>query len=449
MTSLDGAAKPPVLSLDWDRQDRLTLRFVDPALERTYRSAVAEPGRQRLRIANFVGAWIWIAIGLVGPPLLGVPATPFYLAAAVNAGWEGFVTLVTLRDISLAHVGALAFASSTISAVGVVVAFGAEGTFATTGVAALMTSAAFGIALVRPEWLVAMAVSVMTIVVFSAVALAFGMAGTGVFQAFLLVTMLIGATIGSRYLEEAERAAFRSSYLVADLHRRVDRLFRQYLSPDVAQALVDDPARADLGGEVADVTVLFADLEGFTEFSERTPAPEVVAMLNAAFGAAVPAVFAEGGTVVQFMGDALMAVFNAPIRQPDHALRACRAGLAMQRLTSLRDAPATTPRFRVGINSGPALVGNVGSAELHNFLAIGDTTNVAARLQSFAPAGSVVLGQQTYDLVQGRVEVRLLGTPDLKGKSIPTEVYELIGLRASADGSTADGVGDLTHATLP
>ena len=184
----------------------------------------------------------------------------------------------------------------------------------------------------------------------------------------------------------------------------------------------------------AEVSVLFADLQGFTAFSERTPPHEVVDMLNTAFGAAVPAVFAEGGTVVQFMGDALMAVFNAPIRQTDHALRACRAALALQQAFGESvggdgTEGTGTPRFRVGINSGPALVGNIGSAELHNFLAIGDTTNVAARLQSWASPGSVVLGQQTYDLVRDSVEVRLLGSPELKGKSVPTEVYELIGLR--------------------
>jgi class 3 adenylate cyclase len=123
-------------------------------------------------------------------------------------------------------------------------------------------------------------------------------------------------------------------------------------------------------------------------------------------------------------------VFNAPIRQEDHALRACRAGLALQQLMAEIEGAADNPRFRVGINSGPALVGNIGSAELHNFLAIGDTTNLAARFQSFAPAGSVVMGQQTYDLVHDSVEVRSLGTPDLKGKSTPTEVYELIGLRS-------------------
>ena len=153
-------------------------------------------------------------------------------------------------------------------------------------------------------------------------------------------------------------------------------------------------------------------------------------MLNAAFGAAVPAVFAEGGTVVQFMGDALMAVFNAPIRQEDHALRAATAALAIQsEIAPIAAANPGWPLFRVGINTGPALVGNIGSAELHNFLAIGDTTNVAARLQAFAPAGSVVISQPTYDLVHDSVEVRSLGMPDLKGKARPIEVYELLGLR--------------------
>src|SRR5204863_8882907 len=182
-----------------------------------------------------------------------------------------------------------------------------------------------------------------------------GVAGV---QALLLVSLLSGATLGARYLEEAERNAFAQGFLVADLHRRIDRLFRQYLSPDVAQALVDDPSRANLGGRVADVSVLFADLQGFTSFSERMPAHEVVAMLNSVFSAAVPAVFAEGGTIVQFMGDALMAVFNAPLRQEDHALRACR-GLALQRLMAEIEGAADNPRFRVGINNGPALVGNI------------------------------------------------------------------------------------------
>jgi class 3 adenylate cyclase len=216
---------------------------------------------------------------------------------------------------------------------------------------------------------------------------------------------------------------------VTALHERVDRLLHQYLSPSVASTLIEDPGLAELGGREAEVTVLFADLRGYTSFSERASPAEVVAMLNSAFGVAVPALVAEGGTVVQFMGDAVMAIFNAPRPQPDHALRAARAALAMQRAVGEMPGATTRPRFRVGINSGPALVGNIGGAEIRNYLAIGDTTNLAARLQTYAEEGSVVLGAATYELIRDDVMVRALGTPQLKGKSKPVEVYELLGLR--------------------
>ena len=435
-------ADRPVAPPGWDRRNPWTLRFLDPELERAYRAAMAGPGRERFRIANLLGAGIWASVGVMAPTLLGLPAMPFYVAVAVNAGWETLMVFLTFRRITLGQVWAGAVVTTTISALSIVYAFGTGETFVTVGAAALMTNAVFGIALVRPAGWVAAGLSAMTVLLFSTVVALFDVGGVGAFQAVLLVATVTGASLGARFLEEAERNAFAQSSMVADLHRKVDRLFRQYLSPDVAQALVDDPARANLGGEVAEVSVLFADLQGFTPFSERTPAHEVVAMLNTAFGAAVPAVFAEGGTVVQFMGDALMAVFNAPVRQIDHALRACRAALALQQamgesLGSDRTDGNGTPRFRVGINSGPALVGNVGSADMHNFLAIGDTTNVAARLQAWAPPGSIVLGQGTYDLVGDSVDVRPLGSLDLKGKSVPTEVYELIGLRTGVPATQA------------
>ena len=113
------------------------------------------------------------------------------------------------------------------------------------------------------------------------------------------------------------------------------------MSPDVATALLADPTQAALGEEVAEVTVLFADLRGFTPFSERTTPDRVVAMLNQYFGRAVPVLLANGGTVVQFVGDAVMALFNAPARQPDHALRAARAALGMQ--AASRRSPSASP----------------------------------------------------------------------------------------------------------
>src|SRR4051794_19406384 len=414
MAGAEGADRAAGLQPGWDRRDPWTLRFIDPALERSYSTAMARQGRLRHRIACLLGSGIWL-LALLFSPLLGVPVLPFVVGALVNIGWLMLAVLpLTYRLVHVQHVWILAVITSTIGALGIVVAVGLGELFVTVGAAALATNAAFGVGLIRPAGWAAAAIGIMEIAIFGVVVLAFDAGGIGAYQAFLLIVTLTGVTIGARYLEAAERTSFAQGHLVADLHERIDRLFRQYLSPDVAQALVDDPTRADLGGEVVDVTVLFADLQGFTAFSERTAAPEVVAMLNAVFGAAVPAVFAEGGTVVQFMGDALMAVFNAPLRQPDHAMRACRAGLALQRSMDGIDGSAGAPRFRVGINSGPALVGNVGSAELHNFLAIGDTTNVAARLQSFAEAGTVVLGETTFAIVGDEVVVRLLGTPELK-----------------------------------
>jgi class 3 adenylate cyclase len=247
-----------------------------------------------------------------------------------------------------------------------------------------------------------------------------------VFSAFLVASAVAIGLVAIRLLEDSERSSYAQARVVASLHRRVDQLLHQYLSPDVAQALIDDPARAELGGEAVEVTVLFADLEAFTPYSERTEPAEVVAMLNAAFGEAVPAIFAEGGTIIQFAGDAVVAVFNAPIRQHDHALRAAHAALALQASTA--HLPPEAPRFRVGLNTGPALVGNVGSAELRNFVAIGDTTNLAARLQSFARPGTVVIGERTREMLGGAADVRDLGRPELKGKSAVGTIYELLGV---------------------
>ena len=124
-----------------------------------------------------------------------------------------------------------------------------------------------------------------------------------------------------------------------------------------------------------------------------------------------------------------MAIFNAPHPQPDHGLRAARAALAMQQAVDALPGAESRPRFRVGLNSGPALVGNIGAAEIRNFSAIGDTTNLAARLQTFASEGSVVISASTYDLIREEAVVRSSGAPELKGKSRPVEVYELLELR--------------------
>jgi class 3 adenylate cyclase len=221
----------------------------------------------------------------------------------------------------------------------------------------------------------------------------------------------------------------------ARLYRQIDALFRSYMSPDVATALLADPTQAALGGAIVEITVLFADLRGYTTFSERTEPDQVVALLNRYFGLAVPIVLEHGGTVAQFVGDAVMALWNAPTRQPDHALRAGRAALAMQGAIgwAARGRP-DWPRFRVGINSGPALVGNIGSEELRNFTAIGDTTNLAARLEGEAPVGSVLIGERTLELIGGAAEVEPVGELQVKGKERPVRAFLLRGIH---DGGSA------------
>ena len=154
-------------------------------------------------------------------------------------------------------------------------------------------------------------------------------------------------------------------------------------------------------------------------------------MLNQYFGRAVPVLLANGGTVVQFVGDAVMVLFNAPARQPDHALRAARAALGMQAaIEEVAEREPDWPRFRVGINTGPALIGNIGSDEFRNFTAIGDTVNLAARLeQEVAEAGQVVLGPTTQAAIKHLAIARPLDPIEVKGKRDPVACWVLEGLK--------------------
>ncbi|MQY30829.1 adenylate/guanylate cyclase domain-containing protein [Nocardia aurantia] len=238
----------------------------------------------------------------------------------------------------------------------------------------------------------------------------------------------VGVDLSKRFgLTERQLAVLTQN---ARLYRQLDGLFRSYMSPQVATALLENPAQADLGGRIAEVSVLMADLSGFTPFAERTDPALVVQMLNTYYGAIVPVILDEGGVVVQFVGDAVMAVFNAPVPQPDHALRAGRAGLALQHAVGriAADRP-DWPRFRVGINTGPALVGNIGAAQMRNYTAIGDTTNLAARLEGVAQPGDVVIGPLTRDQLGPYAIVQPLHAISVKGRREPVTCFVLRGLR--------------------
>ncbi|MFN2556563.1 MAG: adenylate/guanylate cyclase domain-containing protein [Nitriliruptorales bacterium] len=234
----------------------------------------------------------------------------------------------------------------------------------------------------------------------------------------------------------------------ARLYGQLDHLFRSYLSPDVATALLADTTSADLGGRVIETTILFADLKGFTSFSDRVRDPhQVLELLNRYFGIAVPIVLDQGGTIDKFVGDALMALFNWPVPQPDHALRAARSALAIQE--AIEDiAGGDDPRFRIGIYTGPALVGNVGTDRLRNFTAIGDAVNYAARLETNAEPGEVVIGSSTYQLIRHVAQVipldRLQRVETAQGKQELFGAYLLMGLRQDANQREPERPGSLT-----
>lgn len=216
----------------------------------------------------------------------------------------------------------------------------------------------------------------------------------------------------------------------ARLYHQLDGLFRSYMSPAVATSLIADPDQAGLGGRTADVTVLMADLRGFTSFAERHAPDEVVGMLNSYYGVVVPVILGAGGTVVQFVGDEVMALFGAPARQPDHARRAARAALDLQEAVAAATADRPDwPRFGVGVNTGPALVGNIGAEQMRTFTAIGDTTNLAARLQGLAGPGEVVVGQRTADELGARAVVEPRAPASVKGKREPVRAFLLRALQ--------------------
>jgi adenylate cyclase len=222
------------------------------------------------------------------------------------------------------------------------------------------------------------------------------------------------------------------------------RMFGVVKSEAVALALENDPARLDLAGEERAVTVLFADVRRFTDFAERYEPHEVVALLNAYFGAVVPAVEAEGGTVLTYMGDGLLALFGAPGVLPDHALRAVRAAAAMVRQVHARrgrwaafDRQGVWKdegglRIGVGVHTGKVVVGAVGSRRRLDYTAIGDAVNAAARIEAENKrlGTEVLVSAATAALLPGpeRKRLGLVDVPEkteVKGKREKLWLYPL------------------------
>ncbi len=216
-----------------------------------------------------------------------------------------------------------------------------------------------------------------------------------------------------------EQASLRDHVRQAQQVR--DRLAR-YSSPAVIDRIIEAPGVAEHGmaAEEGDVTVLFADVTGFTSLAEELPPREVVALLNHIFERLTEEVFALEGTLDKFRGDGMMAFFGAPLAMPDHAARAVECALRMQERLAELNGESEAHRdiaMRIGINSGTVVVGDIGSPQRKDYTVIGDVVNIASRLESaVARPGQVVIGHETWQRVKSRFECEALDEVSVKGK---------------------------------
>ncbi len=205
------------------------------------------------------------------------------------------------------------------------------------------------------------------------------------------------------------------------------RLFERMVSPAVIEQI--DTEEIKPGGQKREITTLFADIRGFTSYGEMVSPEELVQVLNRYLGLAAEIILAEGGTVDKFLGDAVMAWFNAPVPQPDHALRAVRAGLrlkeAVERLN--REVPiAAKLSFGVGIHTGEAVLGLIGTEKRMDYTAIGDCVNTARRIQENAHAGQVLISRSVYQRIADAVDVGGVFPIQAYGKREPVVVVEVL-----------------------
>jgi class 3 adenylate cyclase len=217
----------------------------------------------------------------------------------------------------------------------------------------------------------------------------------------------------------------------------IERAFSSYVAREVADAILKDPEHLVLAGERCDVSVLFCDLRGFTALAERMPPEQVVLLLNQFYTLAVDSTFKHGGTLDKFLGDGVMAIFGAPIRHPDHAAQAVRAAIAMraaaEELSERRRREGRLPiTVGIGVSAGEAVAGTMGTEDRMEYTVVGDSVNLAARLEAEASPGQILVSAATHARVSDLVRARSLGLLKLKGKEEPTEAYEVLGLARPA-----------------
>jgi class 3 adenylate cyclase len=252
----------------------------------------------------------------------------------------------------------------------------------------------------------------------------------------------LGVTLPVRSRDEVGLLTRRFNDMIGGLRQRdfIRSAFGRYVSPEVAQALLESPEGLRLGGRKREVTVLMSDLRGYTRFAEQGAPEEVMAILNEYLGRMADVVIAHGGTINEFIGDAIFAVFGAPIAHPDHAERAAGAALAMQRAledVNAEHAERGLPRFEmgIGVNTGEAVVGNIGSEQRAKYAVVGSAVNVAARVEGATVGGQVYITTAAYERIRELADVDGPTYVTVKGLAEPLALYDLRAMRGRFAGT--------------
>jgi class 3 adenylate cyclase len=235
-----------------------------------------------------------------------------------------------------------------------------------------------------------------------------------------------------RSSDELGRLTHAFNQMLEGLRQRdfIRSAFGRYVSPEVARELLESPEGLRFGGEKRVVTVLMSDLRGYTQFAERGDPARVMEVLNEYLARMTDSIIQHGGTINEFIGDAVFAVFGAPLTHPDHAARAAACALHMQRAMAdlnAQHAASGLPRFEmgIGVNTGEAVVGNIGSEQRAKYAVVGNAVNIAARVEGATVGGQVFITAATYESIRDVADVRGPVAVDVKGLSAPLQLYDL------------------------
>ena len=293
--------------------------------------------------------------------------------------------------------------------------------------------------LIHRETIYVIILSSLIILLGISIAILLGIFFTRPIAKLVLATQEIGKgnfqyRIDSLRRDEFGDLATAFNYMAGELWKKliIQKSFGRYVSPEVLEMILSHPEDSWLKGTRSEATILFTDIRGFTAFSETKDPEKIVENLNEYFAVATESILEYGGYVDKFVGDAVLGVFGVPVYHADHAERAIKAAVTMQKKFRQRAGDNGNPllsRTGIGINTGVVVSGNLGSQVKMEYTVIGDSVNVASRINSLAGPGEIMISGSIYQLTKDTISAKPLPPQKLKGKSEPVEVFQLLDIK--------------------